>query len=145
MKSLAQDHWTKNIHTRIEWCRDTIYEYFIGGGLQKALEKDEKRRVRGPKLNQKTLSGFDMKDDVTRASERDYVQKSAQMEGANPTSMKQPTLCAVKLTAGGEKDGMGSDKNIHTHETDAPSSENLSTVRSLHSQAAEVDPQYTHV
>ena len=44
MKTLAQHHWTKHSKTRIDWCRETINEYFLEGGLKKALEKEEKRQ-----------------------------------------------------------------------------------------------------
>lgn len=44
MQKLAVNHWTKKSQTRIDWCRDIINEYFTGGGLKKALEKEAKRR-----------------------------------------------------------------------------------------------------
>lgn len=43
MHHLAVDHWTKRPDTRIDWCRDTLLEYFLHGGLVKVLEKDARR------------------------------------------------------------------------------------------------------
>ncbi|XP_062856809.1 S-adenosylmethionine sensor upstream of mTORC1 [Trichomycterus rosablanca] len=44
MKSLADNHWAKKCdgEGRIEWCRSVCQEYFMDGGMKKALEKDEK-------------------------------------------------------------------------------------------------------
>ena len=52
MKTLAQRHWTKNSKTRIDWCQETINEYFHGGGLRKVLEKEEKRQNREIRMKQ---------------------------------------------------------------------------------------------
>ncbi|KAJ8245660.1 hypothetical protein GJAV_G00273100 [Gymnothorax javanicus] len=45
MKNLADNHWAKTCEGegRIEWCRSVCQEYFLNGGMKKALEKDEKR------------------------------------------------------------------------------------------------------
>ncbi|KPP74330.1 putative methyltransferase BTM2 [Scleropages formosus] len=44
MKNLADHHWARSCEGegRIEWCRSVCQEYFQGGGLKRALEKDEK-------------------------------------------------------------------------------------------------------
>ena len=49
MRALATNHWTKNASTRIDWCRDAAIDYFHGGGLERALEKDRKKREREDK------------------------------------------------------------------------------------------------
>ncbi|XP_028815150.1 S-adenosylmethionine sensor upstream of mTORC1 [Denticeps clupeoides] len=42
MKTLADNHWTKNCESegRIEWCRRVCQDYFLDGGMKKMLEKD---------------------------------------------------------------------------------------------------------
>lgn len=44
MHHLAVDHWTKHPETRIEWCRDTAVDFFLQGGLERALQKDARRQ-----------------------------------------------------------------------------------------------------
>lgn len=44
MHSLATDQWTKNSPGgRADWCVKTCQEYFNGGGLVTALEKQKRR------------------------------------------------------------------------------------------------------
>ncbi|XP_013395205.1 uncharacterized protein LOC106162450 [Lingula anatina] len=45
MHHLAVDHWSKNPETRIHWCRRTCLEYFLEGGLKRALDKEERQRL----------------------------------------------------------------------------------------------------
>ena len=45
MHRLATEIWTKHPETRIDWCRTVCGEYFLGGGLQKVFEKEERRKV----------------------------------------------------------------------------------------------------
>lgn len=44
MKNLADNHWTKKCEGegRIDWCRSVCQEYFLGGGMKKMMEKDQK-------------------------------------------------------------------------------------------------------
>lgn len=46
MYGLATGHWSRPDapESRTQWCRNVCVEYFFNGGLQKALEKDERRR-----------------------------------------------------------------------------------------------------
>ena len=44
MKHLATDIWSEQRETRIHWCQQTCLEFYLQGGLQKALDKDERRR-----------------------------------------------------------------------------------------------------
>lgn len=45
MKKLATEHWEQSVaNERITWSVDTVREYFRDGGLQRALDKDERRR-----------------------------------------------------------------------------------------------------
>ncbi|GFN88786.1 hypothetical protein PoB_001529200, partial [Plakobranchus ocellatus] len=46
MHLLATQHWASHPDTRIQWCRRTALEYFMGGGMRRALEKDARRRLR---------------------------------------------------------------------------------------------------
>ena len=43
MYHLARDHWSQLPKTRIDWCRDTILEYFCHDGMNKTLEKEQRR------------------------------------------------------------------------------------------------------
>jgi len=43
MHKLAEEHWTHNPETRIDWCRTTCINYFHEGGLQKILEKEQRQ------------------------------------------------------------------------------------------------------
>ena len=43
MFHLAQKHWSKLPLTRIDWCRDTILDYFYKDGMKKAVEKEDRR------------------------------------------------------------------------------------------------------
>jgi len=46
MKNMAQNKWDKGStgQSRIKWCEDICDSFFNGGGLQKQLDKDERRR-----------------------------------------------------------------------------------------------------
>lgn len=44
MYHLAHDHWSQLPKTRIDWCRDTIVEYFCHDGMTKAVEKEQRRQ-----------------------------------------------------------------------------------------------------
>uniref|UniRef100_H2ZZ35 S-adenosylmethionine sensor upstream of mTORC1 n=1 Tax=Latimeria chalumnae TaxID=7897 RepID=H2ZZ35_LATCH len=46
MKNLADSHWSPPCEGegRIEWCRSVCQEYFLDGGMKRALEKDEKKK-----------------------------------------------------------------------------------------------------
>ena len=45
MQHLATEHWaTKHPDDRIKWCYHVCKEFFIHGGLGKALEKDRRKR-----------------------------------------------------------------------------------------------------
>ena len=44
MHQLATDVWSRRDDTRIDWCRRACLDYFMGGGLQRLREKDERRR-----------------------------------------------------------------------------------------------------
>ncbi|RUS80647.1 hypothetical protein EGW08_011597 [Elysia chlorotica] len=46
MHQLATQHWSVHPDTRIQWCRQAALEYFFGGGIHLALEKDMKRKMR---------------------------------------------------------------------------------------------------
>lgn len=49
MKTLAEEHWTKNNQgdrktlCRLEWINQVVQEYFLGGGLEKAVAKESSR------------------------------------------------------------------------------------------------------
>lgn len=43
MHSLAVKHWSKLPQTRVDWCVATLLEYFHGGGLEKAMKKEQRR------------------------------------------------------------------------------------------------------
>ncbi|XP_077983939.1 S-adenosylmethionine sensor upstream of mTORC1-like [Glandiceps talaboti] len=45
MQHLAVQHWAKQPEDRIEWCRQICSEFFMQGGLKKALDKDERTRL----------------------------------------------------------------------------------------------------
>lgn len=79
MQKLAQDHWTKNSTTRIDWCREAILEYFHGGGLQKTLEKDRKKQLHKVKKMQKEL----LCTPLTFSSAITSVNVTSQNEDAN--------------------------------------------------------------
>ncbi|XP_078454974.1 S-adenosylmethionine sensor upstream of mTORC1 isoform X1 [Lampetra planeri] len=46
MRSLAREHWSQRREgeNRIDWCRSVCLEYFLSGGMERALAKDERRR-----------------------------------------------------------------------------------------------------
>ncbi|XP_055998750.1 S-adenosylmethionine sensor upstream of mTORC1-like isoform X2 [Ostrea edulis] len=46
MQKLATVHWGDQQSERIQWCRNTVVEYFSGGGQKKCIEKDCKRLQR---------------------------------------------------------------------------------------------------
>lgn len=69
MHHLAKDIWTKNPETRIDWCRKTCLEYFQGGGLQKFMEKRE-RKARFVVLS-KTACPL-----LTRISDNKYIDET---------------------------------------------------------------------
>uniref|UniRef100_S4RP61 S-adenosylmethionine sensor upstream of mTORC1 n=1 Tax=Petromyzon marinus TaxID=7757 RepID=S4RP61_PETMA len=45
MRSLAREHWSQRREgeNRIDWCRSVCLEYFLSGGMERALAKDERR------------------------------------------------------------------------------------------------------
>lgn len=61
MMSLAQDYWTKNVQTRIDWCQDTMVEYFFTGGLKKTKERDKKKKLQKLRENQEPQRCYDLK------------------------------------------------------------------------------------
>ncbi len=64
MHHLAIDHWDKNPDTtsRIDWCRRNCLQYFYEGGLEKALEKELKRKLFAEKENLESGGDFSQSD-----------------------------------------------------------------------------------
>ncbi|KAL8575514.1 hypothetical protein ACOMHN_013065 [Nucella lapillus] len=81
MKSLAEDHWTKKSKTRIDWCRDTINEYFHGGGLKKVLEKERKRHMRGLRTEVENLEKLELGADK-KAGQNEMISEQSRVETA---------------------------------------------------------------
>ena len=50
MYNLSCNHWSKLPQTRIDWCHETIVEYFYKDGLKKALEKEQRRHAHRLKI-----------------------------------------------------------------------------------------------
>ena len=70
MKKLATQHWECSAaNERIEWCLCTVREYFQKGGLQRALDKDERRRKYKEKSERVTPSY-----NSSSAGEQDYTE-----------------------------------------------------------------------
>ncbi|KAK3800711.1 hypothetical protein RRG08_003117 [Elysia crispata] len=77
MYCLATQHWAVHPDTRIQWCRQVAVEYFIGGGIYRALEKDMKRKMRhslSKAANQKASEEFSHTDLTKQTPEEPSTQ-----------------------------------------------------------------------
>ena len=43
MYHLATEHWSKKAETRIDWCANICLDYFLGGGIERILAKEQRR------------------------------------------------------------------------------------------------------
>jgi hypothetical protein len=103
MKSLATEFWTKRPETRIHWCRSTCQEYFLGGGLEKSLAKDARR---------KHYSRQQRDSECTTESEESEAKEVSEVEA--------PTVSSTELAAATASNDF-SDSSSNGHPT--PSSE----------------------
>lgn len=57
MHHLATDHWAQLPQTRITWCQEVALDFFLKGGLQRAIEKEERRKFHFSKGEDSKQSG----------------------------------------------------------------------------------------
>lgn len=91
LKSIADFSLSMDVdisETRIDWCREVINEFFFHGGLQKVLEK-EQRKEEHEKRNQ-----------VTSLAESPASQQNGKHEEAGCVDKKMETeKCSEDVTA----------------------------------------------
>lgn len=101
MKTLAQRHWTKHSKTRIDWCRETISEFFREGGLKKALEKEEKRQRHEMRRKQEEAGAVGTAvDHHMQSSSLDHKMAGRCTVGKGSCSVKQASSLNVPQNTG---------------------------------------------
>ncbi|GFR66342.1 hypothetical protein ElyMa_001968200 [Elysia marginata] len=84
MHCLATQHWAVHPDTRIQWCRQVALEYFTGGGMCQAIEKDFRRKMRQSSLKMAGHSKISRKEgDEIENPQVGYTAQQDQGEPGN--------------------------------------------------------------
>lgn len=105
MFTLATAHWSSDAQTRLTWCRDTIVEYFIEGGKEKALAKDARRTAHLAKVSEAKVREFEGQPNAKAPPVEDGSKETGDSTAStqpqtNPTEVVSTKLLGLDADAG---------------------------------------------